>query len=228
VNAGEPLTIAVSSLQSFAPTTLVVRIHVAPDVDNRALVVTAESGESLPVVLLQAPQLRAQEPQVLLTRPSSLSTSLSLQACNKMRDNSPLMSEMLKRAITTMREAERRNPLEDAPTVPTIPTEVPPTSTPNGNWPMIASWLGGLGDEWSTQRALAKGGHEQNPISPKGPLAIGLVGSALYGGNGLLAKYLTGHGHPQIGKTLGYGAGILGGLMTTHNTGPWHYPGERR
>jgi hypothetical protein len=45
VNAGERLTIAVSPLHSFAPTTLTVRIHVAPDVDNRALDVTAESGE---------------------------------------------------------------------------------------------------------------------------------------------------------------------------------------
>jgi len=45
VNAGERLTIAVSPLQSFAPTTLIVRIHVAPDGDNRALEVTAESGE---------------------------------------------------------------------------------------------------------------------------------------------------------------------------------------
>jgi hypothetical protein len=45
VNAGERLTIAVSPLQSFAPTNLIVRIHVAPDADNRALEVTAESGE---------------------------------------------------------------------------------------------------------------------------------------------------------------------------------------
>jgi hypothetical protein len=45
VNAGERLTIAVSPLQSFAPTNLTVRIHVEPDVDNRALEVTAESGE---------------------------------------------------------------------------------------------------------------------------------------------------------------------------------------
>jgi hypothetical protein len=34
VNAGERLTIAVSPLQSFAPTNLTVRIHVEPDVDN--------------------------------------------------------------------------------------------------------------------------------------------------------------------------------------------------
>ena len=45
VNAGERLTIAVSPLQSFAPTNLIVRIHVAPDADTRALEVTAESGE---------------------------------------------------------------------------------------------------------------------------------------------------------------------------------------
>jgi hypothetical protein len=45
VNAGERLTIAVSPLQSFAPTNLVVRIHVAPDAGNRAIEVTADSGE---------------------------------------------------------------------------------------------------------------------------------------------------------------------------------------
>jgi hypothetical protein len=39
------LTIAVSPLQSFAPTNLTVRIHVAPDADTRALEVTAESSE---------------------------------------------------------------------------------------------------------------------------------------------------------------------------------------
>ena len=53
VNAGERLTIAVSPLQSFAPTTLVVRIHVAPDEDNRALEVTAESGEYFRSSLIQ-------------------------------------------------------------------------------------------------------------------------------------------------------------------------------
>src|SRR6266436_705264 len=45
VNAGERLTIAVSPLQSFAPTNLVVRAHVPPDDANRALEVSADSGE---------------------------------------------------------------------------------------------------------------------------------------------------------------------------------------
>ena len=53
VNAGERLTIAVSPLQSFAPSTLMVRIHVAPDVDNRALDVTAESSEYFRRSLIQ-------------------------------------------------------------------------------------------------------------------------------------------------------------------------------
>ena len=53
VNAGERLTIAVSPLQSFAPTNLRVRIHVAPDVDNRALELTAESGEYFRSSLIQ-------------------------------------------------------------------------------------------------------------------------------------------------------------------------------
>jgi len=45
VSAGERLTVAVSPLQSFAPTNLIVRVHVAPDEANRALEITADSGE---------------------------------------------------------------------------------------------------------------------------------------------------------------------------------------
>jgi hypothetical protein len=45
VNAGERLTIAVSPLQSFAPTNLRVRVHVPSDDANRALEVSADSGE---------------------------------------------------------------------------------------------------------------------------------------------------------------------------------------
>ena len=44
-DAGEPLTMAVSPVQSFAPTTLTVRVHVNPDAENRALEVVAESGD---------------------------------------------------------------------------------------------------------------------------------------------------------------------------------------
>jgi hypothetical protein len=45
LNATEPLSIAVSPLQSFAPTNLTIRLHVEPDAVNRALEVVAESGE---------------------------------------------------------------------------------------------------------------------------------------------------------------------------------------
>lgn len=45
VNAGERLTIAASPPQSFAPTNLMVRVHVTPDDANRALEVSADSGE---------------------------------------------------------------------------------------------------------------------------------------------------------------------------------------
>lgn len=41
----ERLTMAVSPAQSFAPTTLTVRVHVRPDADNRALEVVAESDD---------------------------------------------------------------------------------------------------------------------------------------------------------------------------------------
>jgi hypothetical protein len=44
VNTGEPLTIAVSPLQSYAPTNVTVRVHVAPDANNRGLEVSAESS----------------------------------------------------------------------------------------------------------------------------------------------------------------------------------------
>jgi hypothetical protein len=45
VAAKDPLTMAVSPVQSFAPTNLTIRVHVEPDADNRALEVVAESGE---------------------------------------------------------------------------------------------------------------------------------------------------------------------------------------
>ena len=45
LNANEPVSIAVSPLQSFAPTNLMIRLHVVPDPANRALEVIAESGE---------------------------------------------------------------------------------------------------------------------------------------------------------------------------------------
>jgi hypothetical protein len=45
VTAKDPLTMAVSPVQSLAPTNLTIRVHVEPDADNRALEVVAESGE---------------------------------------------------------------------------------------------------------------------------------------------------------------------------------------
>ena len=45
ISANEPLTMAVSPVQSFAPTNLTIRVHVEPDRGNRALEVVAESGE---------------------------------------------------------------------------------------------------------------------------------------------------------------------------------------
>ena len=45
IDANVPLTMAVSPVQSFAPTTLTIRIHVEPDAGNRALEVVAASAE---------------------------------------------------------------------------------------------------------------------------------------------------------------------------------------
>ena len=43
-DANVPLSIVVSPMQSFAPTTLTIRVHVQPDDANRALDVVADSG----------------------------------------------------------------------------------------------------------------------------------------------------------------------------------------
>jgi hypothetical protein len=53
VTAGQPLTMAVSPVQSFAPTNLTIRVHVEPDAGNRALEVVAESGEYYRSSLIQ-------------------------------------------------------------------------------------------------------------------------------------------------------------------------------
>jgi hypothetical protein len=45
LGAGERLTMTVSPIQSLAPSDLMVRVHVAPDVAGRALVIVADSGE---------------------------------------------------------------------------------------------------------------------------------------------------------------------------------------
>ena len=45
VNAGEQLKMAVSPVQSFAPANVRVRVHVPSDAVNRALEVSADSGE---------------------------------------------------------------------------------------------------------------------------------------------------------------------------------------
>ena len=44
VCAADRITIAVSPLQSMAPTNLRVRVHVTPDADNRGLELSADSG----------------------------------------------------------------------------------------------------------------------------------------------------------------------------------------
>jgi hypothetical protein len=44
LKANEPLSMAVSPAQSFAPTNLTIRVRVEPDDVNRALEVVAESG----------------------------------------------------------------------------------------------------------------------------------------------------------------------------------------
>ncbi len=45
LGAAERVTMTVSPMQSFAPSDMVVRVHVAPDAANRAVVVVADSGD---------------------------------------------------------------------------------------------------------------------------------------------------------------------------------------
>lgn len=45
LNANEPLSMAVSPVQSFGPANLTIRLHVEPNPVNRALVVVADSGD---------------------------------------------------------------------------------------------------------------------------------------------------------------------------------------
>jgi hypothetical protein len=45
VSGGEPLRIAVSPLQSFAPSNMNIRARVVPSAENRSLQVIAESGD---------------------------------------------------------------------------------------------------------------------------------------------------------------------------------------
>ena len=44
LDANEPMSMAVSPVQSFAPTNLTIRVHLEPDAANRGLEVVAESG----------------------------------------------------------------------------------------------------------------------------------------------------------------------------------------
>jgi len=66
VTATNPLTITVSPAQSFAPTSLTVRVQVEPDADNRELEVVAESSayyrsSRLPLEGVSAPRTTSLE-----------------------------------------------------------------------------------------------------------------------------------------------------------------------
>jgi hypothetical protein len=45
LGAAERMTMTVSPIQSFAPSDIVVLVHVAPDAANRAVVIVADSGD---------------------------------------------------------------------------------------------------------------------------------------------------------------------------------------
>jgi hypothetical protein len=44
LSANDPLSMADSPAQSFAPTNLTIRVHIEPDADNRALEIVVESA----------------------------------------------------------------------------------------------------------------------------------------------------------------------------------------
>jgi hypothetical protein len=81
-----------------------------------------------------------------------------------------------------------------------------------------AALLGGeAADIGTTLAAKSRGGKESNPLlGDFGPGAIaGKAGTAL--AMTLLMRYLAGHGHPTLAKSLGYGSGAGLGAVAAHN-----------
>src|SRR5262245_38434322 len=112
-----------------------------------------------------------------------------------------LLNELVRREIQTERPSS-------SPSTP---------SKPGATGPMLAALLGGVGDGITTQIGLARGGREANPLNTQNPVGNGLINAGEYIGSALLSKLLTDHGHPALGKLLGYGAGLAGGASTIHN-----------
>lgn len=129
-----------------------------------------------------------------------------------------LISELAKRAQDDPQSQQ----------APTLSQPIPDqSSSPSSKWPMLAALLGGAADVASTQYGLSRGKVEQNPFLPQGRVGNGLALSGAYIGNALLSKYLSDHGHPTIGKILGYGGGIDGAASALHNVGLFKWPGEK-
>lgn len=122
----------------------------------------------------------------------------------------PLMSQMIQRAVA-------ENQLTDIPSSP--PPQPTPSDGSSDKWPVIAALAGGALDTATTQMGLAKGGIEMNPMLPQNRLGNGLALGGSYLGAALLSHLLSTHGHPTLGKIVGYGAGADGALFGAHNIG---------
>lgn len=87
-----------------------------------------------------------------------------------------------------------------------------------GVGPYAALMGGEAADIGTTLAAKARGGKESNPLlGDFGAGAIaGKVGTAA--AMALLMRYLAGHGHPTLAKSLGYGSGAALGAVAAHNS----------
>lgn len=108
---------------------------------------------------------------------------------------SPLMSELIKRAAAT-------TPL-DSPAQPSQPDHA------SAKWPMLAAAGGDAADILSTNWGLRHGGHEINPLLSSNPTKNALEQMAADAGIQFLIHKLN-NNHPTLAKLLGYGDAAFG------------------
>jgi hypothetical protein len=87
-----------------------------------------------------------------------------------------------------------------------------------GAAPYLAMAAGTLADGASTWFDLHKGyGHEADPLYPDNGAAVFALRAAELVPQALTMKYLADHGHPQLARLFGYGAGAMGAYFAAHN-----------
>lgn len=108
-----------------------------------------------------------------------------------------------------------------ASTVPATTETAQDTKSSSGvGWGPYAALIGGnLADSASTWAALSSGrGREANGALPSSAPSIMGLKMAASVPEALVMKYLGDHGHPTLGKALGYGIGALGAGLAAHNS----------